>query len=271
MIKASYTQFILNGENLTMIMPAFLMSTKAYYKVYNSLKFVLGEIFPNLCLICNRRSQRSVNLCLECEHELPWNRSACYICAQPLPMSSTDCQQVCGQCLQTPPPFSRSIATFQYHQPVDKLISRFKYHQKLIEGRLLADLLAFKIMHSYQTDELPDMILPVPLHPKRLRARGFNQAYELCRIIAQHLQIPTQASGIVRVINTSPQQELSAQLRKCNLTGAFEVNQHSELSRYQRIAIVDDVVTTATTVSTLAKLLLDSGVKDVHIWSIARA
>jgi len=114
----------------------------------------------------------------------------------------------------------------------------------------------------------PDVILPVPLHPARLRSRGFNQAVELARPAAKGFDLRPAIAAVERVRDTPSQSRLSSSQRRKNLRGAFRV--HGDFSG-QTVAIVDDVMTTGTTVNALAAVLRRAGAREIRIWVIARA
>ena len=146
------------------------------------------------------------------------------------------------------------------------MIKRFKFNGDLHLARLLGGLLADAIQSDDQP--LPELILPVPLHHRRLRERGFNQALELARPIAERLGLPLNWRYARRNRATDPQSELPAKLRSHNIKGAFTVAPGLAASH---VAIVDDVMTTGHTVNELAMMLRRSGVKSVSVWVCARA
>ena len=114
---------------------------------------------------------------------------------------------------------------------------------------------------------MPGCILPVPLHHRRLKARGFNQSLECARFIARRLNIPIDTQSVKRIKHTPPQMELPLEVRRRNIRGAFAV---SQASYSQHVAVVDDVVTTGSTVNELARMLRRAGVKHIQVWSCAR-
>lgn len=118
-----------------------------------------------------------------------------------------------------------------------------------------------------QIPALPQAILPVPLHHKRLQQRGFNQALELVKPMANALNIPLLKAAVIRQKYTHAQSALDYTQRQTNVADAFALTQHLP---YQHIAIFDDVITTGATVAALAELLTQSGIKQVEIWSFAR-
>lgn len=215
------------------------------------------------CALCGARCETRRPLCAACFAELPFlSASACRICA--LPISSQG--QVCGRCLMCLPPYKKCIATFNYLEPVAHLIQCLKFHDKLAYALLLGSMMADSLVG--QIDVLPDIIVPVPLHRTRLRERGYNQALELARPIAKHFGVPIDNKHCYRCRSTSIQSLLPADERHKNVEGAFRF---SNIAKFNRVAIVDDVMTTGHTINALTNTLLRSGVKEVFVWVCARA
>lgn len=147
-------------------------------------------------------------------------------------------------------------------------ILRLKFQGKLIYAQTLAQLFIKRMQNTwYKEAALPDLIIPVPLHVKRLKVRGFNQALEIAKPIAKRFNIQIDSLGVKRVKATAAQATLKAALRERNLAHAFlATKRYDNLS----IAIVDDVITTTYTVRELAKTLKQAGAKKITIWAIAR-
>jgi len=139
---------------------------------------------------------------------------------------------------------------------VDFLLNAYKHHGQLSSGYVLGVLLAKTAAEHYQHIRTPDLLTPVPLHKKRLRLRGFNQSLEVAQLVSDQTQIPLDPNVFLRTRNTPPQQQMNHQQRSQNLKDAFVMQK--DLSG-QRIAIVDDVLTTGATAETLANLALNSG------------
>lgn len=223
------------------------------------------HLFPGRCVLCGDNSGRERDLCRGCERALPRIHIACKLCALPMPTPG-----ICGECQQTPPEFARARVPFFYQPPVDTLVQRLKYSGDLASGRVLAQLL----LDYLPTRELPSqpwvpptVLIPVPLHSRRLLSRGFNQTLELARVIARELGIPCETGAVRRTINTAPQQNLSRRARRRNMRNAFSVSGNFN---GQRIAIIDDVITTGSTANTLARACLSAGAREVEVWAIAR-
>lgn len=191
---------------------------------------------------------------------MPLLGRACRRCGLPL-----QTEGVCGECLRAPPPFGQTFALFRYAHPVDHLIRQLKFNRRLVNARLLAALMVSALLQREQ--RLPELIVPVPLHRKRLVERGYNQAVELARPIGRRLRVPVALHGCRRMRETAVQSDLPAKRRHANVKGAFEV----DISVAGRsVAIIDDVMTTGNTVAELARLLRERGAREVDVWVCAR-
>lgn len=175
----------------------------------------------------------------------------------------------CERCRSSPPPFNRLCALFSYQPPIIRLIGSLKFGQQLYPATLFSKLLAEAINQCwYKTEHLPQVIIPVPLHSKRQRQRGYNQAAELSKALAKHLDLPLGLDLCSRIRNTAPQARLSKETRRRNLSSAFAVHM---TENYKHVALVDDVVTTGSTVRALSLALRTSGVEFIDLWCVARA
>lgn len=220
--------------------------------------------FPYHCILCNDKANRELDLCMECENLLPWLQNTCVSCAVPLVFST---QTICGTCLKRPLPFHSLYVLFFYTEIIKKLITGLKFQQRLIYAHILGTLLAEKISSHYQNKMLPDIIIPVPLHKKRLYERGFNQVIELARPISKKLNIPIGYRKCKRVINTAAQSNLPAKQRPNNVKNAFVA--HQDLA-HKHIALLDDVMTTGHTLIEMSRALYYVGVKRIDVWCCAR-
>ncbi|MEH6387045.1 MULTISPECIES: ComF family protein [Pseudomonas] len=173
--------------------------------------------------------------------------------------------------MNSPPAFNQIVAPFLYGFPVDSLILAFKHHHQLTYGRMLALLLLDAVRFHYRErhQALPDCLIPMPLHGARLAKRGFNQAMELTRPLARRLTIPVEHGVLLRQRATQTQQGLDARARRRNLKDAF-ICRKPERILGKHIALVEDVVTTGTTVREASRVLLDAGAASVSVWCVAR-
>lgn len=213
-------------------------------------------VWPRICVACGATADFS-DLCPACEEDLAVVTQACRRCALPLPGGS-----VCGACLRTPPAFDRCRCALWYTRPANDLITSFKHRSQLSCGRVLAEVLA----QTLPPDPAVDALVPVPLHWTRRWRRGFNQAEELARWLSPALGIPVLAA-VSRIRATPAQQSLPAAARRRNLQRAFRLRKPVI---GMRLALVDDVITTAATGAALATLLKHCGARSVELWSIAR-
>lgn len=236
------------------------------------------RLLPPHCLLCRAPGDNGRELCADCARDLPWNRDHCVRCALPLPPTDVGGDRVCGDCQQHPPAFDRLIAPFRYAYPLDGMITRFKFHHDLAAGALLADLMAETLVETWSEASSPPglapiarptRMVPVPLHAKRLRERGYNQSLELAKRLAPALALRIDADALMRHRATAAQSELDAAARRRNVRDAFiadpaRVRDHS-------IAVIDDVATTAATANECARALKQAGARSVIFFVIARA
>jgi ComF family protein len=222
-----------------------------------ALKHAHGR-FPHTCLLCGGNAG-SDRLCRGCSDDLPRHRMAqCPQCALP-----TADGHLCGACLKRPPAFDRTRAALSYRFPVDQLVQRLKYNGRLAAAPVLGDLLARHV----ESAPRPDLLIPMPLHPSRVRERGFNHASEIGRSVARHLGLPLTTTLCQRIRDTPPQVALAYDARRRNVRGAFTCS--GDVSG-KRIAVIDDVMTTGTSLDELAKTLKQAGAAEVEAWVVAR-
>jgi len=254
-----------------------------FRKVFRSEQFIhqlirksIHCVYPARCLICQQLAQESHDICNSCYQRLPWNKNSCRQCALPLAYAPSVTNEegcvskvLCGRCQKKTPFFDSTYSLFRYGGDIVQMIQRLKFQQNLVYSRLLGEMLADGISERLNmTGSSPDCLLPVPLHKKRLRQRGFNQSIELARTLSKKLDIPLNIDGVIRVRATASQSGLDAKQRKKNIRGAFKLRKNSNA---KHVAIIDDVVTTTSTVNEIARLLKGNGVERVDVYSIARA
>lgn len=221
------------------------------------LEFIHQQL-PGACILCGDRAN-AFPLCTACHADLPrLTAPACPSCALPAAEGN-----LCGHCLKSPPTFTSTRALFNYQFPVDALIHALKYRHQLHIAAFLGRELAAGIDHDF----LPDLIIPMPLHPRRLKDRGFNQAQEIARAVSNKTGIPLQTAGIDRVKDSPPQVGMSRKERTRNMKGAFRA---TIALQAKRIVIIDDVMTTGASCHELSLALLEQGAQEVQVWVIAR-
>ncbi|MCB5188494.1 ComF family protein [Methylobacillus caricis] len=216
-------------------------------------------LFPQSCLLCSNRQAGPIGICHSCLDDMPWHiDNVCPQCA--LPSVSN---HLCGRCLQKPPAFDATLSLFQYQYPVSAMLQQYKYGQMLTLAQTWGEILAMRIGERV----LPDRIIPMPLHKKRLQERGFNQSMEIARTLSRHLNVPLDISSCMRTRFTPPQASLPYKERIRNMHDAFSCEQNLQ---GLRIALLDDVMTTGASLNALAKTVKSAGASHVECWIIAR-
>ena len=219
------------------------------------------------CMLCHGRTFFGQPICSFCLSACQVNHQACLQCGIPLLNSR---QTRCGQCLNKPPPFQQCHSAFVYQFPMNHIIHRIKYGRRLSLLPPLAKVMADHLRERYHQQDWPEALIPVPLHKKRLRHRGFDQALQLAKHLHKNLRnqpLQLNAKLVSRVRFTEPQQQLKASLRRKNMRGAFDCKPSIS---YRHVAVIDDVVTTGETVSELSRELIHQGVERVDVWCLAR-
>jgi len=235
-----------------MVMARFSVLTHQWLELYR-------KVFPIPCLLCGLPAYQ-LGLCQACIAELPLVNDACIRCATPLKNA-----QICGQCLKLPPFQDRSFSLYRYEGSVRRCITAFKYNKQLQLGPLFAQQMSKLLLTR---SHLPECLIPIPLHPKRLRQRGYNQAAEVAKKLASTLNVAYRPELIRRVRLTQSQSDLPFKQRKNNMRNVFAYGE-GELPSH--IAIIDDVMTSGYTAGEAAKIFRRQGVEIIEVWTIARA
>lgn len=234
------------------------------------LPALLDFLFPPLCHICRSfiTDAGQIHICPSCREQLPLVMSpCCTVCG--VPFAGAGSNHICGRCLKDPPCFDAACSQLLYEGAARDLLHRFKYQYKTHLRRPLA-LLALEGLTGIIQRQQPDMIVPVPLHRSRLRSRGFNQAVLLGSVFSTRLALPMLVDGLVRIRWTEPQIELSADQRRSNVKGAFSCARSADING-KRVLLLDDVMTTGSTVDECAKELKKSGASYILVATVARA
>lgn len=219
----------------------------------------LAALLPPRCRCCDGPIGQGL-LCTACSAELPWNDGACDSCARPLSAGSR-----CRQCLQRRPQFDSAWCALRLETPIQHYVHALKYHADFAQAQLLGSLMAERLVR--RSAPLPQLLLPVPLHPLRLMRRGYNQALEIARVVGARTGIPVAPHAVARIRQTEDQIGQSASARRRNMRAAFGVREHLG---GLHLALIDDVMTTGATLDALARVCRRAGASRIEAWAVAR-
>ncbi len=228
----------------------------------------LDLVFPPQCLNCDTLVPTHGTLCLECWQGLRFiSDPHCQCCGIPFDFALGK-DALCGQCLRERPPFAQARAVFRYDEASRTLVTRLKYTDQTqlapVYGTWLARFGRELVLQS-------DIIVPVPLHYWRFVGRRYNQSALLAYALARECALPVIPDALKRIRATQPQPGLTQKQREENVRGAFAVHpKHAAALKGKNILLIDDVMTTAATVSQCAKTLLKGGALQVNVLTLAR-
>jgi ComF family protein len=224
------------------------------------------SLWAGECVLCAAAAAAHA-LCDDCTRELPRFAYACPRCARAMPR-----EEVCGRCIRKPAAFDRATGALAYVFPNDVLITSAKYNGNLAVARTLGTFLATQIEKQIAPRELGaiDVILPIPLSPKRQAERGYNQAAEIARVVAKRLGRPL-AADLMRTRDTQKQADLSLKARLKNVRGAFSAASLERPLAGKYVLLIDDVMTTGATLNEAAKALKEAGAARVTVGVAARS
>ena len=215
---------------------------------------------PALCLGCAHQLKAGQFFCTACITELSLFNNPCSLCG----LENQTSRDHCAACLHKPPGWQKLVAPLIYQGLARDLLIQLKFAQSLH----LATSLVGSLIHHFEADKpAPEVLLPVPLHRKRLLDRGYNQAFEIARALAQLLDIPVDTRALCRTRDTDSQSGLSASQRQKNIRNAFV---YQPTRPWSHVAVVDDIVTTGSTANEITRTLHRGGVECVEIWGLAR-
>ena len=222
---------------------------------------------PSQCEVCRRWADAA--LCVDCVARFAAPVARCRRCGLRLGSAAA----VCGECLRRPPPFDATVCVADYAFPWQRVITDFKFNGRPELAAALATRLIAAVHAATRAAALPraDIVLPVPLAPRRLAERGYNQAWELARRASRGLGLPARHDLLLRTLDTAHQADLDRAERQRNLRTAFMVDPRwRAVLNGRAVALVDDVMTTGATVREAAAQLLRAGAASVQVWVLAR-
>ena len=239
--------------------------------VSGALTYLADLLFPLSCKVCgvDIRSGETPGLCEGCWSTIRFlDGPCCPRCGKPFASDaalSHSPDHQCGDCREKPPKYDRAISAAIYETALAEAIHLFKYSKKTNWSRPLGRLLLKRVSDFGKLD----MILPVPLHTKRLRQREFNQSLLLAREVSLATGLLLQVDNLRRVRWTQPQIELNGEERRKNVRRAFEVRWPDQVED-RCVLLIDDVLTTGATVNECARVLKRAGAKSVNVLTLAR-
>ncbi len=226
-----------------------------------TLKCITDLIFPDLCAGCGKKEKTFCEDCKRGIEEVDPYRS-CPLCGR-----FTGRSIICGECLGEKRNYSRGFFLYYYTTPIKNAIYAFKFDGKKRVGRILVQMANERIMGLRNRF---DYLLPVPVTERRLKERGFNQAYIIAKEISRIISVPVLSNTVIKLKETKDQYTLDRTERAKNVKGVFALVEKDHL-KDKNILVVDDLFTTGYTVMEVVKTLRSAQPKDVCIFAIARA
>jgi competence protein ComFC len=227
---------------------------------------IINYLYPPRCIMCKDFVQEENGICATCWNELSFlNSPFCNICSFEFDFSSL-ANQTCLKCISKPPKYNFIRSALKFNEKSKKLLHEFKYYDNKIIGEIFAKLIANKYKNSFMGY---DFIIPVPMHKIKRIMRLYNQAQIFGESLSKIISVPIKCDVLTKVRNTKSQTGLSKKERKKNLIGTIEILNKIEI-KDKNIILVDDVITTGSTISLCVDLLKKHGAKNVCVISIAK-
>jgi ComF family protein len=254
---------------------SYIITTRdlPYSDARRILDGILNLIYPEVCFVCSVPVSRrqDCGVCRSC-----WDKAValrivpprCPSCGLPFQNFEAGVENLCGDCIQQLPPYAGARSFGHYTGELSALIQGLKFQNRRNLIGLLVPLLAHTFFDSWKREDF-DFIVPVPLHTKRKRERGYNQSELLARSLERQIAVPLN-NALVRVRYTAPQVGLTDSQRLENVRNAFRCIRPLEISK-KRVLLIDDVMTTGATVASAAQTLLEEGAWRISVLTLARA
>ena len=227
--------------------------------LHRGYESVIDLIYPHTCPICECIVDKKGKVCKECEQKLKYIVSPfCMVCGKSLTDEDTE---LCFDCIKKKHSFDRGVAAFSYSNALRKSMYNFKYNNRRENAAFYADAIYRTKGHIIKSWDA-QVYIPVPIHKKRMKKRGYNQAELIANELSQMTHIPVDSDILMRVVNTTPQKELNDKERAKNLKNAFQVRK--TIVQYKKIVLVDDIYTTGATLDACAKALKEAGAEKIY-------
>lgn len=230
-----------------------------------SIQTAISFIYPSQCKVCEEYLSLNAKpyICLSCWKDIEYiNPPWCEICGVPSDVN------LCDSCASRPPRYGKLRTITVYEKTIQHAIHLFKFEKRTSLRHSLVRLLLDNIPNDLNLQDY-DYVLPIPIHKKRLRERGFNQSLLLAEGLEKATGLKVLKDALVRGKNTSPQSSLHKEARQTNILGAFELK-NPDYIRSKQILVLDDVYTTGATVGEVVKILWDADPVDIDVLTLAR-
>ena len=221
----------------------------------------MGIIYPKTCCFCGKVSEKE--LCKECAEKVVYITEPRCKCGKPVRYEE---QEYCYDCQKNVHTYEQGRSIWMHKMPVSLSIYQFKYKNRRIYGEFYAKEM-FSIYGRLIREWGVEVIIPIPLHRKKKRLRGYNQAEIIARNLGEIMDIPVDCKSVIRNRYTRPQKELNDKERKKNLKQAFSIT--SQWANYKNVLVIDDIYTTGSTIDTVTKELKSRGARKVYFLTIS--
>ncbi|MEE3420459.1 MAG: ComF family protein [Lachnospiraceae bacterium] len=223
---------------------------------------VLDLVYPRRCPICHGIAPWGEDICPECREKLPFvTTKRCRKCGKPV----EDFETLCDDCKATPHIYDEGMGLLLYNETMRDTMAYLKFKGRREYGAVLGRVLAASVPDKIRRWQ-PDAVVPVPVHRDKLISRGYNQAEEIARPLAERYGIPLRTDLVVRREKTAAMKALNKKERFQNLKGAFAVPDGVRVP--PRILIVDDIYTTGATIDAMSAVLIDNGAAHVYFLTV---
>ena len=235
--------------------------------LWEAVGLVVDLLFPGRCPFCDGLiaiGRRQLGICPECEKKIhPLTGPRCFKCGKKL----NDDVEYCADCRRIAHRFDKGKSLYEYGS-VAPAIYRMKYAGRREYASYFGRQMA-REFSGFLRQIHPDALIPVPLHPARLRARGYNQAALLARALGRESGVPVRENLVYRVRNTKPLKQQNPFERQNNMKKAFIIKQNDVKLKIRSTVIIDDIYTTGSTVDEMARVLKEAGVEQVYVMTLS--
>lgn len=232
--------------------------------IFKIKDIVLSFIFPKTCPVCDKVIGHDKTICADCIKKIQYiSEPRCKKCGKSLKDSE---KEYCIDCEKNHHLYKCGIAAFLYDDVISKSIYRFKYHNRRTYAEFYGEAIA-KMYGALIRSWHADVIIPVPIHEKKLIKRGYNQAGLIAKKLGENLGMNVDESVLLRTVNTRPQKEMTKAERRKNLEKAFKISRN--VVKYKKVILVDDIYTTGSTIDECTRALLGAGIQAVYFVSLS--